>query len=186
MLWARPGKNTRETDLPSSLENTCHRLNWLFTLLFKCQVPLRSRTYVFLCQWKKNETLRHGWVCDCLLSFFISLCKHSCVGGISLFLDARVHFFHAKVSWNSYQEWHTRGALVDTESRATKTPLMKQAKEPLMLCEFMRLIPAALCSSGPSSYGLSHQIRNDTCTPPLFLNNNKIKHIMFASCLSTT
>lgn len=45
-----------------------------------------------------------------------------------------------------------------------------------MLCEFMKLIPAALCSSRPSSYGLSLQIKNGTCTPPLFLNN---QHLLF-------
>lgn len=41
-----------------------------------------------------------------------------------------------------------------------------------------------LCAlQGCSSYGLSHQIRNGTYTPPLFLNN---QHIVFSSCLSTT
>lgn len=54
-------------------------------------IPPDEGRYVFLRPWK-NKTLERGWVCDCLLSFFISLCKHCCVRGISLFLDARVHF----------------------------------------------------------------------------------------------
>lgn len=84
-----------------------------------------------------------------------------------------------------FPETHTKSdtlsVLADSESQATKTPLMKQAEKPLMQCEFMRLIPAALCSSRPSSYDFFHQIRNGTCTPPLFLNNQRS---LFSSCLS--
>lgn len=173
---------TRETDLHPHV--TCLSQIELLTLVFKCHIPLqfpltKADLFFFAHGKKKTKTWEHGRLRDCLLSFFISLCKHRCVRGISLFSDARVLFFFSfmpRFSWNSYREWHTRGALADSESCANKTPLMKRAKEPLMSRKFMRLIPAALCSSRPSTYGLSRQIRNGTCTPPLFLNN---QHLLF-------
>lgn len=80
---------------------------------------------------------------DCLLSLFISLCKHWRVS--RKYVDARgIFFFHAAVCWNLQREWHPGSALADSRSRTTTTPLMKQhAKETLMLYKWIRLIPAA-------------------------------------------
>lgn len=75
-----------------------------------------------------------------LLSVLISLCKQCCVRGISLFLDVRVNFAFMPRFPETHTEndthTHTHYAHADSESQTVKTPLMKQAKKPLMLYDF--------------------------------------------------
>lgn len=121
---------------------------------------------------------------DCLLSFFISLCKHCCVGGISLFLDARVHFSFMP----RFPETHTKSDTLAVRSQTVRAEqrrhLWWSELKSLWCCASLWGWFQLLCAlQGCSSYGLSHQIRNGTYTPPLFLNN---QHVVFSSCLSTT
>ena len=152
---------------------------------YSTTIPPDEGRLVFLCPWKEINKIKLGSADEYLTSAFF----HFSFPYVNIVVLEEYHFsrmreyvffppssFMPRFSWNSYREWHTRGALADSESRANKTPLMKRAKEPLMSRKFMRLIPAALCSSRPSTYGLSRQIRNGTCTPPLFWNN---QHLLF-------
>lgn len=146
-------------------------------------IPPDEGKYVFLWPWK-NKTLARGWVYDCLLSFFISLCKHCCVRGISLSLDAWVHFSFMP----RFPETHTKSDTLAAHSQTVRAEqrrhLWWSELKSLWCCASLWGWFQLLCAlQGCSSYGLSHQIRNGTYTPLLFLNN---QHIVFSSCLSTT
>lgn len=97
---------------PSPIAPTAH-------MLFKCHIPLHSlwrKADMFFFACGKNKTLERGWVCDCLLSFFISLCKHCCVGGVSLFLDARVNFSFMP----RFPETHTKSDILTAHSQTVR------------------------------------------------------------------
>lgn len=104
VLWTHCGKKAYVKVIYIHVRHTRHRLNWLLTLLFKCHIPLQSPWQSQSCYFFTHEKKERGRVCDCLLSFFICLCKQPRVGGISLFLGSgskKKIRFHAKISWNS-------------------------------------------------------------------------------------
>lgn len=97
---------------PSPIALTAH-------MLFKCHIPLHSpwrKADLFFFAREKNKTLERGWVCDCLLSFFISLCKHCCVRGVSLFMDARVNFSFMP----RFPETHTKSDTLTVRSQTVR------------------------------------------------------------------
>lgn len=84
--------------------------HWCLNVIFHYIPCDEGRDVFFFTHGKKK-------VCGCLLSFFISLCKHCCVRGISLFLDARVNFSFMP----RFRETHTQSDTLTVRSQTVRT-----------------------------------------------------------------
>lgn len=82
--------------------------HWCLNVIFHYIPPDEGRDVFFFTYGKKMR--------GCLLSFFISLCKHCCVRGVSLFLDARVNFSFMP----RFPETHTKSDTLTVRSQTVR------------------------------------------------------------------